>query len=104
MARSLAATRMPRRRKRMAVSVEQSPRVDSGTRSEAGLVLRAEGVRKVYRSGADEVEALRGVDLDVNAGEFVAIMGPSGSGMTTLLNCFSGLDSIDGGRVLIEGR
>jgi putative ABC transport system ATP-binding protein len=67
-------------------------------------VLRAEGVRKIYRSGADEVEALRGVDLDVGAGEFLAVMGPSGSGKTTLLNCFSGLDSIDGGRVLVEGK
>jgi putative ABC transport system ATP-binding protein len=58
----------------------------------------------VYRSGADEVEALRGVDLEVSAGEFVAVMGPSGSGKTTLLNCFSGLDSIDGGHVLVEGK
>jgi putative ABC transport system ATP-binding protein len=72
--------------------------------AEAGPVLKAEAVRKVYRSGADEVEALRGVDLTVSAGEFVAVMGPSGSGKTTLLNCFSGLDSIDGGRVLIEGK
>ena len=67
-------------------------------------VLRAQEVRKIYRSGADEVEALRGIDLEVEAGEFVAVMGPSGSGKTTLLNCFSGLDSIDGGRVLVEGR
>jgi putative ABC transport system ATP-binding protein len=67
-------------------------------------VLVAEGVRKVYRSGAEEVEALRGVDLEVAVGEFVAVMGPSGSGKTTLLNCFSGLDSIDGGRVLVEGK
>jgi putative ABC transport system ATP-binding protein len=70
----------------------------------ASTVLRAEGVRKVYRSGADEVEALRGVDLDVATGELLAVMGPSGSGKTTLLNCFSGLDTIDGGRVLIEGK
>jgi putative ABC transport system ATP-binding protein len=67
-------------------------------------VLKAEAVRKIYRSGADEVEALRGVDLTVSPGEFVAVMGPSGSGKTTLLNCFSGLDSIDGGRVLVEGK
>jgi putative ABC transport system ATP-binding protein len=72
--------------------------------ADARPVLKAEAVRKVYRSGADEVEALRGVDLMVSAGEFVAVMGPSGSGKTTLLNCFSGLDSIDGGRVLIEGK
>src|SRR5206468_2740370 len=67
-------------------------------------VLKAEAVRKIYRSGADKVEALRGVDLTVSPGEFVAVMGPSGSGKTTLLNCLSGLDSIDGGRVLVEGK
>jgi putative ABC transport system ATP-binding protein len=66
-------------------------------------MLRAEGVRKVYRTGAEEVEALRDVDLTVEEGEFVSIMGPSGSGKTTLLNCCSGLDDLDGGRVLLDG-
>jgi putative ABC transport system ATP-binding protein len=87
----------------MPVTLEHPPAARAlGPR--AATVLKAEGVRKVYRSGADEVEALRGVDLDVATGEFVAVMGPSGSGKTTLLNCFSGLDSIDGGRVLVEGK
>jgi putative ABC transport system ATP-binding protein len=66
-------------------------------------ILVAAGVRKVYRSGADEVVALRGLDLTVAAGEFLAVMGPSGSGKTTLLNCVSGLDDIDAGRVLVDG-
>ena len=66
-------------------------------------MLRAEAVRKVYRTGAEEVVALREVDLAVEEGEFVSVMGPSGSGKTTLLNCCSGLDSIDGGRVLLDG-
>jgi len=88
----------------MTLTVERPLRAASADRPDTVPVLRAEAVRKVYRSGADEVEALRGVDLDVRAGEFVAVMGPSGSGKTTLLNCFSGLDSIDGGRVVIEGR
>jgi putative ABC transport system ATP-binding protein len=66
-------------------------------------MLVAEGVRKVYRTGAEEVEALRAVDLAVDEGEFVSIMGPSGSGKTTLLNCCSGLDDLDGGRVLLDG-
>ncbi|OHV67500.1 macrolide ABC transporter ATP-binding protein [Pseudofrankia sp. BMG5.36] len=66
-------------------------------------LLRAEGVRKIYRTGAVEVEALRGLDLEVEAGELVAVMGPSGSGKTTLLNCLSGLDDIDGGRVILGG-
>lgn len=66
-------------------------------------ILAAEGVTKVYRTGAEEVEALRAVDLSVSVGEFVAVMGPSGSGKTTLLNCLSGLDDIDGGRVVLDG-
>lgn len=66
-------------------------------------ILAAEGVTKVYRTGAEEVEALRAVDLSVGVGEFVAVMGPSGSGKTTLLNCLSGLDDIDGGRVVLDG-
>jgi len=66
-------------------------------------ILVAEGVRKIYRSGADSIIALHGLDLVVPQGEFVAVMGPSGSGKTTLLNCLSGLDEIDAGRVLVDG-
>ena len=68
-----------------------------------GDILVAQGVRKVYRTGAHDVEALSGIDLTVSRGEFLAVMGPSGSGKTTLLNCLSGLDDIDGGTVTIEG-
>ncbi|HEU5278037.1 MAG TPA: ABC transporter ATP-binding protein [Gaiellaceae bacterium] len=73
----------------------------NGTQREPILV--AEGVRKVYRSGADSIVALHGLDLTVPKGEFLAVMGPSGSGKTTLLNCVSGLDDIDDGRVLVDG-
>jgi putative ABC transport system ATP-binding protein len=66
-------------------------------------ILVADAVRKVYRSGGDEVVALHGLDLTVPEAEFLAVMGPSGSGKTTLLNCVSGLDEIDGGRVLVDG-
>jgi putative ABC transport system ATP-binding protein len=66
-------------------------------------ILVAEDVQKVYRSGGDEVQALRGLDLVVPRGEFLAVMGPSGSGKTTLLNCLSGLDDIDAGRVVVDG-
>ena len=66
-------------------------------------ILVAESVRKVYRTGGDEVVALHDLDLTVAEGEFLAVMGPSGSGKTTLLNCVSGLDEIDGGRVLVDG-
>lgn len=66
-------------------------------------ILTARGVVKTYRSGAHEVPALRGIDLDVAAGEMVTVMGPSGNGKTTLLNCLSGLDDIDAGTVTIDG-
>jgi putative ABC transport system ATP-binding protein len=62
----------------------------------------AQRLRKTYH-GASEVEALRGVDLEVRRGEMVAVVGPSGSGKTTLLNCLSGLDRFDSGQVVIEG-
>jgi putative ABC transport system ATP-binding protein len=65
-------------------------------------IVEAREVRKTY-TGAVEVAALQGVDLALEQGEMVAIMGPSGCGKTTLLNCLSGLDSIDAGEVLIEG-
>ena len=67
------------------------------------VIISATGMYKTYHAGAVEVQALRGVDLDVRRGEMVAIMGPSGCGKTTLLNCLSGLDDIDVGRVLIDG-
>ncbi len=67
-------------------------------------ILVATAVRKVYRTGAEEVEALRSIDLTVHEGEWVSVMGPSGSGKTTLLNCLSGLDEIDGGDVVLEGQ
>jgi putative ABC transport system ATP-binding protein len=66
-------------------------------------ILTARAVRKVYRTGTQEVEALRGVDLDIAHGELITVMGPSGNGKTTLLNCLSGLDDIDDGTVTIDG-
>ncbi|GGI03475.1 ABC transporter ATP-binding protein [Egicoccus halophilus] len=66
-------------------------------------LLSAAGVTKTYRTGSHEVAALRGVDLDVHAGELVMVMGPSGNGKTTLLNCLSGLDDIDAGTVHVDG-
>ncbi len=62
----------------------------------------AKGVFKTYDTGKIKVEALKGVDLTVERGEMLAIMGPSGCGKTTLLNCLSGLDSVDEGEILIE--
>jgi ABC-type lipoprotein export system ATPase subunit len=66
-------------------------------------IVVAHNVTKTYETGQVRVAALQGVDLIVGRGEMVSIMGPSGCGKTTLLNCLSGLDSIDAGEVLIEG-
>ena len=67
-------------------------------------IITATNVHKTYRSARNEVRALQGVDLQIKGGEMVAIMGPSGCGKTTLLNCLSGLDTIDDGTVLLEGE
>ena len=67
------------------------------------LIVAADDVHKSYDTGSVQVNALRGVDLNVGRGEIVSIMGPSGCGKTTLLNCLSGLDEIDSGRVLVDG-
>jgi len=66
-------------------------------------ILVAEGVQKIYRTGAGSVAALVDLDLRIPRGEFLAVMGPSGSGKTTLLNCLSGLDDLSAGRVVVEG-
>ncbi|MGH9222282.1 MAG: ABC transporter ATP-binding protein [Acidimicrobiales bacterium] len=66
-------------------------------------ILVARDVTKVYRTAAQQVTALRDVNLVIEPGEFVAVMGPSGSGKTTLINCLSGLDDIDRGKVTVQG-
>ena len=67
-------------------------------------IIQATEVHKAYRSNGTAVTALNGVDISVARGEMVAVMGPSGCGKTTLLNCLSGLDTVDGGAVLLEGE
>jgi putative ABC transport system ATP-binding protein len=62
-------------------------------------VFSARGLTKVYRTGEVEIHALRGVDLDLYAGEFVVLLGPSGSGKSTLLNILGGLDVPSAGSV-----
>ncbi|WP_379654736.1 ABC transporter ATP-binding protein [Pseudoxanthomonas sp. UC19_8] len=59
---------------------------------------------KTYQRGPEKVHVLHGLDLDITAGDFVALMGPSGSGKTTLLNLIGGLDSPTSGEIQIEGE
>jgi putative ABC transport system ATP-binding protein len=68
------------------------------------VIVEARGLWKVYETGSMEVQALRAVDIAVDAGEMVAVTGPSGSGKTTLLNCLSTLDEATAGNILVLGR
>ena len=87
---------------------------NAGTISEAGAtadagaptapVVTARGVRKTFEADLAPVRALRGVDLDIAVGEFVAIMGPSGCGKSTLLNLIAGLDTVDDGEITVAGE
>src|SRR5437899_10052558 len=67
-------------------------------------LLRFESVSKRFHRGIEQVVALDKVDLDVDAGEFVALIGPSGSGKSTLLHLAGGLDQPDGGRIVLGDR
>jgi putative ABC transport system ATP-binding protein len=67
-------------------------------------VIRARGLIKTYQMGPSDLTVLRGVDLEIEAGEFVSIMGPSGSGKSTLMNILGCLDVPTSGQYFLEGR
>lgn len=67
-------------------------------------VFRARGIERIYRMGDAEIRALRGVDLDLWAGEFVVLLGASGSGKSTLLNILGGLDKASAGELWYRGQ
>src|SRR6059036_1404312 len=67
-------------------------------------LIRARGLGKRYQRGGEQIHVLQGLNLDVDAGEFVAFMGPSGSGKTTLLNLLGGLDVPSQGRIVVDGQ
>jgi len=69
-----------------------------------GVVIRTTELTKTYQMGAEEVHALRGVNVEIRKGEYVAIMGPSGSGKSTLMNLIGCLDSPTAGQYWLAGR
>ena len=68
------------------------------------VIIRAENVKKLYKTGEEELWALKGINLDVYRGEFLSIMGPSGSGTSTFFNQLGALDHPSEGRVYFEGQ
>ena len=67
-------------------------------------ILKAVNLRKIYGQGETEVRALDGINLEVEKGEFVAIVGTSGSGKSTLLHIIGGLDNPTSGQVIVDGQ
>jgi putative ABC transport system ATP-binding protein len=67
-------------------------------------LVRIRDLHKTYRRGPEQIDVLKGLNLDIDAGEFVALMGPSGSGKTTLLNLIGGLDTPSSGEIEIAGQ
>ncbi len=87
----------------LAVSAGVEMQQEKSTPRRSGPIIEAIEVVKTYDTGKVKVNALRGINLEIQPGEMVAIMGPSGCGKTTLLNCLSGLDVVDSGTVNVEG-
>ena len=67
------------------------------------IVLSVRNLTKTYRSAGEQVAVLRGVNLDISAGERVALTGESGSGKSTLLHLIAGLDAADSGEIRLDG-
>ncbi|OJX06424.1 MAG: ABC transporter [Burkholderiales bacterium 70-64] len=81
-----------------------NPAAESSPAADSAAVFRVRGLTRVFRMGEVEIHALRGVDLDLYAGEFVVLLGASGSGKSTLLNILGGLDRVTSGEVRYRGE
>ena len=68
------------------------------------MFLEIKGIKKSFGQGDSHVEVLKGLDLEIEKGEFCVLLGPSGSGKSTLLNIIGGIDSADGGSITIDGE
>ena len=77
--------------------------VSVDNKSNSSSLIQARGLDKIYHRGGEEIRVLQGLNLDVDAGDFVAFMGPSGSGKTTLLNLLGGLDVPSAGSITVAG-
>lgn len=78
--------------------------MNNNIQNSAKSVIVTKGVKKTYSDNGVPVEAVRGIDLTIEKGEFTAIVGPSGSGKTTFLNIISGLDTVTEGKVWLNGK
>ena len=68
------------------------------------MFLQIQGIKKSFGAGDSRVDVLKGLDLDIERGEFCVLLGPSGSGKSTLLNIIGGIDSADEGNLVIDGE
>ena len=68
------------------------------------MFLEIRNIKKSFGTGDSKVDVLKGLDLDIEKGEFCVLLGPSGSGKSTLLNIIGGIESADGGSISIEGE
>jgi len=84
--------------------IDPAPTSDSAPVPARPTMIRVTGLHKRYQRGSEQLEVLKGLELEVKRGRFEALMGPSGSGKTTLLNIIGGLDQPSEGSVVVDGQ